>query len=333
MKFKIVLSKNAKNCILGHNLKFNNSFLRKGKVLHEDDIELLLKNKIKKIYVAVKSEDDYSEDYSAELIAKHISSINLYKPQITNGRADLYTKKNGMLKINKEKLLKINFLFPEIAVCSLRNFTIVKKGQLLGNVKILPYAVNKKKIKKILINSSFKNIFQIIERNITRVGIIFTSNDNNNIKKEKILKVIDQRLQGFDLKANIVEVCKHNHKALSESIQNILKNKIQLLLIYGESSISDFNDVVPRGIKKSNGKILSTILPTDPGNLLLIGNIKNTNVIGVPGCAKSLKRNGFDDVLERVCHGEKFNKLKIAELAEGGLYKNLIRKFKRIKSL
>ena len=54
------------------------------------------------------------------------------------------------------------------------------------------------------------------------------------------------------------------------------------------------------------GKILSSILPTDPGNLLLIGSIPNTVVIGVPGCAKSLKRNGFDDILERVCHGEKF---------------------------
>ena len=65
----------------------------------------------------------------------------------------------------------------------------------------------------------------------------------------------------------------------------------------------------------------------------MIGTIPNTVVIGVPGCAKSLKRNGFDDILERVCHGEKFNKTKLAELAEGGLYKNIIRKFKITKDL
>ena len=39
-------------------------------------------------------------------------------------------------------------------------------------------------------------------------------------------------------------------------------------------------------------------MPTDPGNLLLIGSISNTTIIGVPGCAKSLKRNGFDDILK-----------------------------------
>ena len=68
-------------------------------------------------------------------------------------------------------------------------------------------------------------------------------------------------------------------------------------------------------------------MPTDPRNLLLIGSISNTTIIGVPGCAKSLKRTSHD-ILERVCHGEKFNK-KIAEIAVGVLYKDLIRKNKK----
>ena len=59
--------------------------------------------------------------------------------------------------------------------------------------------------------------------------------------------------------------------------------------------------------------------------------INNIKIIGVPCCDKSLKRNGFDDILERVCHGEKFNRKKIAEIADGGLYKNIIRKFKEDK--
>ena len=87
-----------------------------------------------------------------------------------------------------------------------------------------------------------------------------------------------------------------------------MKKNIDLILIYGETSISDINDVVPKSIATIKGKVISSIMPTDPGNLLLIGNISNTTIIGVPGCAKSLKRNGFDDILERVCHGEKFNK-------------------------
>tara|TARA_B100000029_G_scaffold497872_1_gene565938 strand:+ start:1346 stop:2347 length:1002 start_codon:yes stop_codon:yes gene_type:complete len=333
MIFKIVSTKNAKSYILGHTVKLENSYLKKGKILNKDDISLLVKNKINSIYVAIKSDNDYSENYSAKSIAMHISSNNLYEPEVNNGRADLFSNKNGMLKINKEELLKINSLFPEIAVCTLKNFSIVKKGQLVGNVKILPYAVNKKKIEKILKNKAFKKIFQVSEKSIERVGIIFTSNNKKNLKKEKILQAVNLRLKNFHLQVNFTKVCQHNHKMLSLTINKILKKNIELILIYGETSISDFHDVVPRGIVDSKGKVLSSILPTDPGNLLLIGSILNTVIIGVPGCAKSLKRNGFDDILERVCHGEKFNKIKLAELAEGGLYKNIIRKFKINKDL
>ena len=61
--------------------------------------------------------------------------------------------------------------------------------------------------------------------------------------------------------------------------------------------------------------------------------VNNITIIGVPGCAKSQSRNGFDDILERVCHGEKFNRKKIAEIAIGGLYKTIKRKFDEKESL
>ena len=46
------------------------------------------------------------------------------------------------------------------------------------------------------------------------------------------------------------------------------------------------------GSMDSKGKVLSSLLPTDPGNLLLVGSIQKTPLIGVPGGAKSIKRNG-----------------------------------------
>ena len=329
MDFKLEFTKNANTFILAHTIKLRNCVLKKGKVLDNSDINILLKEKITQIYVAIKNKNDFSENHSAKLIAKHISSKNLLEPIVKNGRADLFAKKDGMLKINIEKLKKINYFFADIAVCTLNNFSIVKKGQLVGNVKILPYAINKKKIEKIIKNKKLKHILQINEPSISSVGIIFTSNQLKDLKKDKVLTAVNQRLKNFNLKVNFLEVCNHNHKMLSLNIRKILKNKIDLILIYGESSISDFNDVVPRAILEAKGKLISSILPTDPGNLLLYGNILNTSIIGVPGCAKSIKRNGFDDILERVCHGEKFTKSKLVSLAEGGLYKNIIRKFDR----
>jgi molybdenum cofactor cytidylyltransferase len=42
-----------------------------------------------------------------------------------------------------------------------------------------------------------------------------------------------------------------------------------------------------------------TGMPVDPGNLLVLGEVGGTPVIGAPGCARSPKVNGFDWVLDR----------------------------------
>ena len=103
------------------------------------------------------------------------------------------------------------------------------------------------------------------------------------------------------------------------------------MLIHGESSICDLNDVVPSGILKANGKDFVLSSSHRSWQSLLLGKILKSIIIGVPGCAKSLQRNGFDDVLERVCHGENFTKTELTNLADGGLYKSIIRKFDTLK--
>ena len=47
-----------------------------------------------------------------------------------------------------KKLLKINEKNQDIAICSIKNYSVVKEGQLMGNVKVLPYAISKKYFKK-----------------------------------------------------------------------------------------------------------------------------------------------------------------------------------------
>ena len=60
----------------------------------------------------------------------------------------------------------------------------------------------------------------------------------------------------------------------------------------------------------------------------MYGKLYNTKVIGVPGCAKSILRNGFDVILEKACFNLNIDKKVIAKMSYGGLFKNLIKKQK-----
>ena len=128
-----------------------------------------------------------------------------------------------LLNIDEKKLLKINEKNQDIAICSIKNYSVVKEGQLVGNVKVLPYAISKKNILKIINDKTIKKIFHIAKRAINKVGIIFTSNNVKIKKEEIILKAINSRLENFNLKVNHKQMCKHNHKILSLAIKEVLK--------------------------------------------------------------------------------------------------------------
>ena len=55
------------------------------------------------------------------------------------------------------------------------------------------------------------------------------------------------------------------------------------------------------------------------GNLLVLGRIGPRTVIGLPGCARSPRRNGLDLVIEAVAAGQPPEGADIARLGVGGL--------------
>ena len=147
----------------------------------------------------------------------------------------------------------------------------------------------------------------------------------NNTDPKGFINSINDRLSKFNLKLKNTLYCKHSTESLIASLKlRIIKNS-DLILLYGSTSIVDKNDVLPKSLEKVNGKVISFGAPTDPGNLIMYGKLKNIKVIGVPGCAKSSLRNGFDLMLEKACFDLKINKKIIAEMSYGGLYKNFIK--------
>jgi len=69
----------------------------------------------------------------------------------------------------------------------------------------------------------------------------------------------------------------------------------------------------------AGGEIIQYGLAVDPGNLLLIGQIESTTIIGMPGCARSPKLNGFDWILQLLMANIPINKEELADMGAGGL--------------
>ena len=91
------------------------------------------------------------------------------------------------------------------------------------------------------------------------------------------------------------------------------------MLVAGASAIVDRRDVIPAAIERRGGTIEHFGMPVDPGNLLLLGRLGEVPVLGLPGCARSPKVNGFDWVLQRLLAGLPVGAEDIMRMGAGGL--------------
>ena len=324
--FRNVIIEKAYNKILAHSLKVSGKKIKKGKVLNKEDIDLMKNLGLKEIYVFDNNNNYISENEASKNIAKLIRGKNVKLEKVVNGRADFYSNINGMLKFDFDIITKINFEYEDVAISLLKSESIVKKNQLIGNVKIIPYAIKKNKYDKIINRNLYSNLLSVIKPSIKKISLVLSSNDSDEKQSKKIIKSINARLSKFNLIVDLVLYNKHTKEDILNSLLKLKKINTDLILFYGSTSIVDKNDIFPNSLKKASGKVLAFGAPTDPGNLLMIGTLGNKKVIGVPGCAKSPLRNGFDDILEKICFGIKVDKKTISFMSNGGLYKNFIKK-------
>ncbi len=108
-------------------------------------------------------------------------------------------------------------------------------------------------------------------------------------------------------------------RPIAGALEELKAEGCDIFLIAGASAIVDRHDVVPAGIEQAGGKVNHFGMPVDPGNLLLTGQLDGKPVLGLPGCAKSPKYNGFDMVLERLAAGLPVGRAEIVRMGAGGL--------------
>ena len=106
---------------------------------------------------------------------------------------------------------------------------------------------------------------------------------------------------------------------MTADIAAALEAGCDLLLVIGASAIVDRRDVIPAAIVALGGRIERLGMPVDPGNLILVGDIGGTPVLGLPGCARSPARNGLDWILERIAAGFPVTHGIVAGMGVGGL--------------
>jgi molybdenum cofactor cytidylyltransferase len=311
----------AEGGILAHSLKLGATALKKGRLLSHADVEVIAASGLSSVTVARLDPDDVGEDEAAERVAAAAVGPGVSAARPFTGRANLFAEARGLLVFDRERIDRLNLVDEAVTVGTLPPFAVVEPRQMVATVKIIPFAAPEAAVKDCVQAAiSGGPLLRVAPFRSLSVGLVQTRLPG---LKESILdktrQVTEGRLAALGCRLTAEERCAHVTPELAALIRDIIGQDVDLLLIHGASAILDRRDVIPAAIVAAGGRIDHFGMPVDPGNLLLLGHVGERTVLGLPGCARSPKVNGFDWVLERLVAGLPVGSAEIMRMGSGGL--------------
>ena len=322
---KQIRIEDAVGYILSHDVtkivpgEFKGRLFKKGHIIKEEDIEKLLDIGKEHIYVWEPKENELHENDAATRIKDLVLGEGCtISEEIKEGKIDFFADRQGVLKINKDLLLKLNMV-GEIIVSTMHNNTPVKKGEKIGATRVIPLIINEEKIIEAE-NLIKEKIIRVEEIKPKKAVLITTGNEVYKGRiKDAFLPVMEEKLGYYGSEIIRQVILPDDKEMISENIiKAIEEDKVDVVICTGGKSV-DPDDVTPSAIKDCNGEIVTYGAPVLPGAMFLLAYYKNTPILGVPSCAMYAKRTILDLVLPRVLADEKLTFEDIASYGNGGM--------------
>ena len=316
----------TEGAMLAHGMRFPDKAFKKGHVLTLADIGVLTANGINQVTVARLDSSDVAADAAADNLAAEITGDLIDVSRSFTGRVNFFAKANGLLTYPVAHLQAFNRVDESITLAALPPNTPVSAGQMIATLKIIPFAIPRSalEIARSVAKHGRDRLFSVVAFQTLNVGLIQTRLPGTKpTVLEKTTDVTRARLAALDCSLVSDQVVDHSVQQLSRAIKAMLRDGVEMVLISGASAVVDRRDIVPAAIEHAGGQVEHFGMPVDPGNLMLFGRIGKIPAIGLPGCARSPKLNGFDWVLQRVVAGVPLGSKEIMSMGLGGFLKEI----------
>ena len=326
MKFGAVPVTQAEGGVAVHSIRQSGLVLKKGTLIGKPEIAALQAAGIAEIVVARIEPGDVSEDAAAAEIAAAVAGTGVRVDRAFTGRANLFAESAGVLVVDKDAIDRLNQVDESITFATLAAYKPVVAGEMIATVKIIPFAVAEKaRDAALAAAAAARPLVRVAPYRLRKIGVVSTVLPGLATKViEKTLKVTEERLMPAGASIVAERRVAHDQAALAKAIEEVLGEGAELVLVFGASAIADRRDVIPAAVTTIGGRIEHFGMPVDPGNLLLIADVRGRPLLGAPGCARSPKENGFDWVLMRLLAGLNVPREAITGMGVGGLLMEIV---------
>jgi molybdenum cofactor cytidylyltransferase len=277
------------------------------------------------VYVAELAPDDVDEDAAARRVAKAVGGGGLRLPGAASGRANLLSTALGVLRVDAGRLERVNEL-EGITLATLAAHSPVRPRQIVGTVKIIPFAVPEAAVRAAEAIAGDAPLIRVDALAPQPVSLIFSGSVSIREKLADDFAPLAERVTALGSRIASTDYVPLEDESGEAMLAELLRQRAsdaRLIVLAGETAIMDRHDIVPRAIERAGGRVECLGAPVDPGNLLMIAYLGEVPVLGAPGCARSRKVNIVDWVLPRLLAGDRLTRRDILALGHGGLLEDV----------
>ena len=113
---------------------------RKGHIIREEDIPVLLRVGKEHVYIWEKDETMLHENEAAEILCEICQGEYMYPSEVKEGKIELIADIDGLLMIDLDHLRALNSL-GEMMIATQPSGIVVKKGAKLCGTRVIPLVI------------------------------------------------------------------------------------------------------------------------------------------------------------------------------------------------
>jgi len=318
VKVEDAIGKKLAHDVIRYGPGLKSTLLKRGHVITAADVEKLKDTGNYSVYITERKEKGVHEDEAATRMARASAEGNVFYSKPNQGKVNLLAKTPGLLKVKAGVIKQVN-LIDNFIVSVKPNNTGVRKGELVGSVKIVPLTVDEEHMKKVEEILRRNKPVQVVPPRLKKIGVIVTGTEVHEGRvRDAFEPALRERLASYGLEIREAIVVPDDEEKIREKIIAFKKKGYELILVTGGMAV-DAGDVTPAAIGKTGAEIISRGVPTFPGSMIMLAYLGGTPILGLPACVIPDKRTSFDLILPRILVREKITREEIAELGHGGL--------------
>ena len=290
---KLIRTEEAVGHVLCHDMTqiipgvYKDARFRKGHIVAEEDIPVLLAMGKENLYVWEKTEGMLHEDEAALRLRDLCISEHMHCTEVKEGKVELIADKDGLFEVDTERLCAVNGI-DELMIATRHTNTAVHPGDKLAGMRVIPLVIEEEKLERAEQTAGKRPVLRLTPWKLKTAAVITTGSEvAKGLIEDKFTPVVERKLAAFGIRMIRHVLTGDDPERIREEIVKAHEDGMDLVLCTGGFCLGYFEDGTP--------------------------------VAGLPGCVMYAKATIFDLVLPRIAAGVALKRSDFVRLGHGGL--------------